>query len=287
MSSQMTAEGVSRLGNGVRHTPWGCDPLLSGSAACATDFLLNGTGSGYDAVWEYDQASEPGVESGNVDEGKDTAINEYPGTVEQPAFKVVDGLKCSTLWQPDDNQYGASMSNRLRRRMNVIMSSMLTGELISGWASGGISLSSEADVLTAATSMAEAGLEIEEFLRDQLHGQVGVVFIPPQLLHYAIEADWVMLDRGQFYTATGHRVVADAGHVGDLGPQAPSAGEFWIYATGDIGYGVTDTRLLGEVTTDTFDRDSNMRERLAEAYAQLVFDPCAVGGVIVDMGTGS
>jgi hypothetical protein len=288
MSAVMTYNGRSRIGNGVIHTPWGCDPLLSGSAGpCDTDFLLNGDGPGYDAVWEYEQESAPGEQSANFDAGKATAIHAYPSTVEQPAFKVVDGLTCSTMSQPDDNQYGASMSNRLRRRMSVLMSGMLTSELITGWASGGISLSSEATVLTAATSMAEAGLEIEEHLRDTLQGQAGTVFIPPQLLHYAVEAEWVYRDGNRFYTQTGHSVVADAGHTGALGPATPSGGEFWLYAAGDIGYGLTDTILLGEVSSDTLDTSTNMRERLAEAYAQLVFDPCPVGAVIVDMGTGS
>jgi len=214
-SDAFTANGRNRLGNGIQHNPWGCAPLIAGGLDCSADFLLNGDGPAYESLRSSNLNEE------NINTGKSTAIRDYDAVVEHPAFKVVDGLECSTLSFPDDNQYGASMTNRLRNRMRTQMSAMLTAELVSGWASGGPSLSSEADVLTEAFDMDEAAVSIEEWLAGQLHGNTGVVYIPPQVLHRAVSADWVQVVGNSLETVSGHVVISDAGHLGDVGPTDP------------------------------------------------------------------
>jgi len=276
--ADFTVDGTNRLGQGVEHNPWGCAPLKAGGLDCSADFLLNDDGPAYD--------SSGNVISGNVDEGKGTALLDYDAVETHPAFKVVDGLQCGVISFPDDNTYGAAMTNRLRNRMRTQMSAMLMFELVSGWASNGPSLS-QGTALGTVLSIDDAATVMEEHLAIEMHGNTGYVYIPPQLLHRAVNIDWVQIVNGRLETVTGHVVVSDAGHLGDAGPTAPSAGQFWMFTSGQVGYGLTDTMLLGEVSSDTWDSSTNVRQRLAEAYAQLVFDPCPTAAILVDLGTDS
>jgi hypothetical protein len=274
-------QGRDRLGQGVQHQPWGCAPLTTGNLDCSADLLLNGDGPA------FTDADPPVRIDANTTVGKDVAILGFDDVVVHPAFKVVDGLECSTLSFPDLNT-GAftGMTSRLQRRMRVLMSAALTGELVSGWASGGPSLSSEAVTLAASVDIGEAAEAIEAHLAETLLNLQGVVYLPPALVHHAVRVGWVRVDGGVLATATGHLVVADAGHDGSLGPSVPGAGQFWIYASGIPAYRVSDTMLLGE-GSETLVLASNIRQRLAEAYAQLAFDPCPVGATLVDSTVGS
>lgn len=280
-AADTSSQGRDRLGLGVQHTPWGVTPLRTGNLDCSADVILVSppTGAAFDGA--------PAVIDGNVEGssgvyGKSAALGDFDATAVHPAFKIVDGLVCSTLSFPDANSDTfTSMTGRLQRRMRTQSSAALTFELITGWASNGPSLTSEATTLTASAGMVKAAEEVEEHLAEVLHGNAGLVFIPPRLLHYAVDVGWARIEGGQLYTATGHRVVADAGHTGVEGPSAPGAGAHWIFASGDVAYRVSDTMLLGDYSHDTFDSTTNLRERLAEAYAQLAFDPATVGATLV------
>jgi hypothetical protein len=268
-------QGHDRLGQGVQHTPWGCAPLKTGNLDCSADVLLNGTGPAFDAQ------DPPVVIGANVDTDKIPALLSFDALVEHPSFKVVDGLTCSTISFPDANSATyTGMSGRLLRRMRTLMSAALTGELVTGWASGGPSLTSEATTLAASANMTKAAQSVEGHLAAQLLGNRGVVFIPPALLHYAIEIGWVNVEGGALMTSTGHRVVSDAGHDGTLGPTTPAGGEHWVFASGDVSFRTSDTMLLGD-GSETLNITTNLRERLAEAYAQLAFDPCPVAATLV------
>jgi hypothetical protein len=273
-TDQTSANGRDRLGQGVQHQPWGCAPLRTGNLDCTADYLINGDGPAVDGQGD--------VIDNNVDEFKDTALRNFDDVVIHPAFKVVDGLTCSTLWQPDLSSGSfTGITPRLMRRMRTLMSAALTGELVTGYASAGPSFLSDAQTLTDAANISEAAYRIEAHLADTLQGNAGTVFIPPALLHAAVEAGWVSISGNTILTATGHKVVADAGHVATQGPDSGGGGGLWIFAAGDIFYRVSDTMLLGE-GSETLDISTNMRERLAEAYAQLAFDPCPLAGVAVD-----
>jgi hypothetical protein len=266
-------QGHDRLGQGVQHTPWGCEPLRTGNLDCSADYLINGSGPALDAEGDLDPAA--------IDEDKTSAILSFDSVVTHPAFKVVDGLKCSTLSFPDANSESfTGMTGRVLRRMRTLMSAALMGELVSGWASSGPSLSSEAEVLTASTGISKAAERIEAHLAASLQGNAGVVYIPPSLLHLAVNIDWVRVEGGALHTVTGHKVVADAGHDGKRGPTDPANNVFWLFASADVCYRVSDTNLLGD-GSETLDLYVNVRERLAEAYAQLAFDPCAVAATAV------
>jgi len=275
-------QGRDRLGLGVQHTPWGTAPLRVGNLNCQADLLLVDPQLG--AAFSDPDAftvNDTNVEGATGDYGKGAALNSFDAVSTHPSFKLVDGLTCSVISFPDANSESfTSMSGRLQRRMRIYSSAAITYELVTGWASNGPSLTSEATTLTAAANVAKAAEEIEEHLAGVLYGNTGLVFIPPRLLAAAVAADWVIVEGGQLWTVTGHRVVSDAGHSGVEGPSAPGANEHWIFASGDIAYRVSDTMLLGDYSHETFNRASDLRERIAEAYCQLAFDPATVGATL-------
>lgn len=272
-----SSQGRDRLGLGVQHTPWGTAPLRVGNLNCQADLLLVNPQLGGAATSDPFAVNDAAVEGSAGNYGKGAALNSFDAVAIHPSFKLVDGLTCSVISFPDANSESfTSMSGRLQRRMRTYSSAAITYELVTGWASGGPSLTSEAVTLTPAANMGKAAEEIEEHLAGVLHGNAGLVFIPPRLLAAAIAADWVVIEGGQLYTVTGHRVVSDAGHTGVEGLSGPGANQHWIYASGDVAYRVSDAMLLGDYSHDTLNRASNLRERLAEAYAQLAFDPATV-----------
>lgn len=276
-AEQLTVNGADRTGQGVQHQPWGCAPLVTGNLDCTADYLINGDGPALDPEGE--------VISENITVEKDAAVRSFDDVVIHPAFKVVDGLACSTLWQPDLSSASfTGITPRLLRRMRTLMSAALTGELITGYASMGPSFMTDAELLPSVSGMSEAAYEIEAHLAEALQGTVGTVFIPPALLHVAIEAGWVTVSGNTLLTVTGHNVVSDAGHVATQGVGSGGGSALWIYAAGEIAYRVSDTILLGE-GSETLDISTNVRERLAEAYAQLAFDPCPLAAVAMDLGS--
>jgi hypothetical protein len=274
-SAELSQNAVNRIGMGATFVPHGCEPIRRGNVDCDTDWLL---GEGAPIVNESTGAVT------NVEEGKSDAINPYPDVEVQRPFKLVDALKCSSF-----SMDLAEMDARLLNRMAVQTSKMLTEELITGWASGGMSFVDSATVLTAPTffllneNVTAVAAILEQHLADTLHGAEGIVYVPPAFLASAIYAGWVHFHENEFMTATGHRVVADAGHSGLLGPTAPAPGEFWFYASGPVQYHVTDPMLLGDTLDQMFDREINLLERISEAMGIVVFDPCTVAAVKLDL----
>jgi hypothetical protein len=263
---------TDRLGLGVQHQPWGCEPLKRGNSDCNPEYLLNGEGAAID--------SQGDLVTANVDAEKSAALLGYEDLVVHPAFKVVDGVRCSVMSFPDDTSRNASMVNRLRNRMRVLLSNTVADELVSGWASGGPSLTSEATIVTPlGTGLAGAGAALEAALAASLHGATGTIHLPPFLVAAAIDSCWVHLINGRLVTSTGHVVAADSAY----GASEVESGTVTIFASGPVFYRSSDTTLLGDHSHDTFMRDSNIRERIAELRAQLAFDPCAVSAVEVDL----
>ena len=273
-----TYQGHDRLGQGVQHTPWGIDPLRTGNADCIADVLINGDGPAFDAA-DPPEVIDANVDGASGDYSKDLALLNFDALSLHPAFKLVDGLTCSVISFPDAGSASfTNMTDRLLRRMRTASSAAIMGELVNGFASNGQSFS-DVTPLTASANMLKAAEGIEGHLATVLQGNAGLVFIPPTLLHYAVDAGWVVIEGGQLYTATGHRVVSDAGH-GVGGPTVPAGGEAWVFASGDVSYRLSDTMLLGE-GSETLVLNTNIRERLAESYAQLAFDPETLGATLV------
>ena len=210
-----------------------------------------------------------GIDTGATDlEPKDAAIRDYPDAVTHPAFKVVDGLRCSSISLPDSPAVGLSMLDRMRSRIRLQLSKMATAELVTGAVSGGPALA-DGTSLGAATSADGAAVKVESWLASALHNGVGVVVIP------------VWVDRSSMMTVTGHKVIADAGFTGDMSnPTDGTPGVFSFFGMGAVGVASTSAVFLGVASgASNVDISTNVVERISEAYVQLVFDPCAVGFV--------
>lgn len=264
--------GRDRLGAGVTHVPWGCDPMYLGNAQiCVVD------GQTVESV-------EDGIDVGATDlVSKDNAIRDYPEIVVHAPFKVVDGLTCSSISFPDDTTPSMSIGNRLRARMALQISKMMMIELVAAPVSGNISLTSEATSLTGASSVAAAAITIETWLASVLHNGVGAVVLPVGLLAAAIEADWV--NAATMTTVSGHRVIADAGFTGDpTDPASADPSSYSIFGMGLPAQAYSSPRILEVVSgASRVDISDNVVRQINEAYAQIAFDPCAVGEVEVTL----
>lgn len=262
-----TKDGVDRLGSGVVHVPWGCEPVHLGNAEICVV-------SGETTASVEDYIIIEGTDTGT----KADAINDYPDQVIHPPFKVVDGLRCSSISLPHRGE--ASIGDRLGSRMRLQMSKMMMAELVAGAASGGVSLLSEAtDLGTAA--MAQAIIDVETWLASVLHNGVGAVAVPVGLLHLAVEYGWV--DPSTMRTRTGHYVIADAGFTGDpADPTSVDPASFSIFGFGIPGHAYSSPNVLSVASGSSHvDITDNVIEEIVESYAQIAFDPCTVGEVTV------
>lgn len=264
--------GADRIGSGVVHVPWGCDPMYLGNAEIC---MVDG---------ETVVSVEDGIDVGATDLApKDNAIRDYPGQVVHPPFKVVDGLQCGVLSFPHDTTPSTSISNRLRARMALQISKMMMAELVAGAVSGGPSLNSEATALAAASSTGAAAITVETWLASVLHNGVGAVVLPVGLLAAAVEAGWV--NPSTMTTMSGHRVIADAGFTGDASnPTDATPASYSIFGMGLPGHAYSSPKILDVVSGSSHvDISDDTIRQISEAYAQIAFDPCVVGKVEVTL----
>lgn len=262
-----TRDGYNRLGSGVVHVPWGCDPMYLGNAEICT---MSG---------ELALSVTDGIDTGASDlEPKSAAIRPYPDQVTHPPFKIVDGLTCGALSLPDQDT--PSIRERLDVRMTLQLSKMMMAELVAGNVSGGPSLTSEATALAAATGIPAAARNIETWLASVLHNGVGVVVLPVGLLTAAIDSGWV--NPVTMMTYSGHHVIVDAGFTGDPSdPMSATPGSYSIFGMGVPGHAYSDPKVLDVVSgRHGVDISDNVVRQLNEAYAQIAFDPCAVGELV-------
>jgi hypothetical protein len=169
----------------------------------------------------------------------------------------------------------------------------VASELLSGAASGGMSLSSEAtspaDVPFGwpALSPGDALTVLEEELATRLNGLQGMIHVSPGLLAQLTVMGGTTREGDMWLTQTGHVVVADAGYAGAPAPSGEATaavGECWAYASGPVFYASDDPRLLGADNQEIVNMSRNIRRRFGMAHGLLVFEPCPVTAVLVNMG---
>ena len=209
--------------------------------------------------------------------------------VEHQAFLLWDSLSESKLVNVRE-----WMESTLDYTLTSIVSAALAAQLDNGTpVSGGHSLQGSVEypptvVTGAASPLAYALVELEQYLADTLHGAAGMIHMTPQLLVYAHAADLVYWDGSVYRTPTGHVVVGDPGHTGVDQPvggwPASLTDEAWIYATSQVHWlvsGVKDYRAAS-VSPDDHDFFRNVERPLKERHAILVFDPNVVAAASVD-----
>lgn len=133
---------------------------------------------------------------------------------------------------------------------------------------------------------------VESYLATCADGGRGVIHVPPALLA-AMTAENLLIDpatpSGRRYSPGGHLVVADAGYTGEApgtaseGPQDPTDGVLWIYATGPMVVRVSPLTPIGtdEEVAELL-ATTNDRIALAQGVAMVAWG-CCHGGVPVDV----
>lgn len=213
--------------------------------------------------------------------------------ITQVPFRISDAMQYSTL----DTTF-EEMGPRLEAAYNMKISAAFATELVSGAASSGLSLSSEATAPNGAafgdpaTPIWNALAILEEEIAERLRGEVGFIFLPPGLLAQAVESYGLTLQGDRWATPVGNVVISDAGLIAPIAPTgeaASAAAEDWVYASGGVWFQSTSPTLIGGHAerflvsggrSDTaFDR--NTLVQYVAGYGILVFDPCPVTAVLV------
>lgn len=204
----------------------------------------------------------------------------------QTAFRLSDAWTVSTLDVAEAN-------SDLEAFYDIVVGAAFASELLSGAASGGMSLSNTA---TAPTGQAftdpaekiETGLMIlEAEIAERLQGAVGWIHASQAVHNRLVAKAAVRLENGQWRTPAGNIVITDAGY---LNPPKPTAGgpgsgaaTDWMYASGPVLFESTQPTtyqaLAGTAVTTPWNR--NKVTTYLTGYGILVFDPCPVTAVRV------
>lgn len=251
--SELNYGGTNRLPAGVTWLPWGPVQLTNEQANCSVVYAKT--------------------------------ARALPKVMYQPAFLIYDALTCGKL-----SGMLQELWDRLDYNFRVGLSAAFAAQLETA-ADGGLGLKgvsnyggdTAADYVPAGNTTAAASLRVcvnflENYLASKLLNAEGVIHCTPGLLTLGA-GDYLWEWDGSVYrTATGTRVVGDAGHTGLSTPDGGAAGTAaapWIYATSDIWYAVlgvpkradAETGEGYEVIKRNYDRP------LAEVFGVLAFDP--------------
>lgn len=206
------------------------------------------------------------------------SLEDFAAIETQKAFLLVDGVRCSTLSSVPD-----TMDRRLEKRLDVYASAAFAVELMRGTNGGPNSFKTNETTIISNTArtLRLAFADMETWLADKLHGARGIIHLTPAAMILAAADGLVRFVEGQWQTATGHLVVADAGYDGSApnGVAAVAADVDFLYASGPIYYAVTAIAPVGRRNHESTDMTRNVHQFFSERYGLLAFDPCAVGAV--------
>lgn len=261
--SQLVRGGTNRMAAGATWLPW-------------PDIIVNRDNNDCETVYAKDE-------------------RDLPALAVQPSFLLWDRLQCSTAGLGLD-----MLVDMTAQGLDEFVSAQFGLELEDAAGSGGIGLIGNATYTPAVTSGTAIPLRLalahlEAYLALQAGagkpGLRGVIHLTPGLLGMAVADMYVEWRDGSYQTASGHRVIGDAGHTGAPAPHGQSAAgtdEAWIYATGDIMYATM--RMDGVTTVDQDDGGvvyvaRNKNRPLIERVGLIVFDPNVLGAALVDIAT--
>lgn len=199
----------------------------------------------------------------------------------QGSFRVEDAIINNVLDDIDMSQSRDRMLTRWDRQI----SAAFAAELISGAASGGLSLSNTATApeswaFGAAIALKSALSHLEDEIARRLQGGAGYIHVPPGLLARVVGLTNASLDGDSYRTATGNFLWSDAGYVDAVAPtggSGPADGEAWLYASGPVFAARTDVKVLESI--DITDDEFMLRDF---GHGIILFDPCPVTAVLVD-----
>jgi len=202
----------------------------------------------------------------------------YPALNTQNGFMLWRAIQCSTLsttWE----QLQAEAEPNFR----LWLSHAIAQEAMTGAASGGLGIASEADVLAADSTITAAVGRLDQWLGTKIGNGQGVLHMNRLALAHGVAADVLRFNQGKYFTPAGNKVIADAGY-GSLVPEgegAPIADEPWIFATGPVYFKVSGPSALSQFLHEGMDFTGNIMEAISTAYGIVVFEPCSVAAAQV------
>lgn len=141
---------------------------------------------------------------------------------------------------------------------------------------------------TTATAVIKALADLEEYIADCACAGGGMIHATPAVATYWKSQNLIERQAGgQLLTALGTIVVADPGYDGSSpSGAAPVAGTAWAYATGivDIRLGPIEVIPAGDLGPGVTRTNNDFDVYAHRAFAA-TFDPCCLGGVLVNMAS--
>lgn len=248
------AGGVNRaFGGGLEFVPWGTRSLQTVKLECSADET---------------EITPHGLESIDM----------------QLPFRLADAIYCSSL-----SVTGDQLAELAVERVRLLESAAFASQLIRATTQNSDGLANTATVISGtAFAVKRAVARVEDFLATRLSNGIGFVHMPPSVFSLAVAEGSVINRNGMWTTATGHRVIADAGYVDAIHPtgQAQSQAESkWVYASGPVFYRKTTAGKM-EGSDDAgaaYNFPHNDVEAYADVMGLIAFDPTTVGAVRVDL----
>ena len=201
------------------------------------------------------------------------------------SFAIYDAKEGSLLCDVSERLIGDVMV-----RYPSMVSEQLANELMEGGSRPFDPLEPESNptFVSAATAVtggpftpSEAIAILEQEAANVLHGAEATFHLTPRGFGSLTAFDLADgIDAPGYRTAQGHKVIADAGYTG----AAPTTGsitadEYW-YMSGPVFWAMTQAAPLG-LPTERLDISINYQTEIFEAFAVVLFDPCAVRAVPV------
>lgn len=214
------------------------------------------------------------MESESTRDTQTECVNEETG-----AFMLWSALSGSTL-DAENEVVGKLTLDKLGDFTQFAMAQ----ELITGTV-GGNGLSTTATSVGGAVTIANGAVGVmEEWLGARVGNTRGVLHVSKTTLAALYAATAITFDGGRYYTPSGHYVLADAGYQESImapsGGAASTAANGYAYITGPVWYVNTIPKLLG-AGWQQLDRDTNILEAIATAYAAFAYRACAVGSMLI------
>lgn len=244
----LDSRGVKRWLNGVTFVPFGCEKIV---------------GATFD----------PCVARTTTD------IDGFGDFVTFGPFLMEVAVKCSAL-----SVTAEDLTEYVTAHTEVARSSMLGAQVMQGaFNTTNPSLVSEAQVIAGASfSPREALSLVEDALADVLDGGAGMIHLTPGTFSRLQIEGGLMFVNGDWFTATGHAVVADAGYLGpDPVSGDPVAGQSWIYGSGPVFFKLDDLNIIG-MPWENFNFARDVQRVDAEQYGLAYFEPCSVVAARID-----
>lgn len=216
--------------------------------------------------------------TGSVQYAAATESADLPDWTSFYAFRMVHALAFTTICglTVEDAQ------TKVRTIFEMASSAMIARQVLAAtFEPANPSLVGEADNVTTSDATPLGALAaVEDALAQKLLNARGLIHVSPAMLTRLKAGGMVTLVNGQYETATGHRVVADAGYAGFV----PNAGEARVIGSGPVRYRSTEIMPVGQAW-ENFDLKRNVNTVRFEQYALVVFEKCPVMSATATVAT--